>query len=81
MVIHRNSFLNIVLRMVSQKTLNNNNEYEYNDHSSYVTNGHVTIYIRVVMVFGYVLMDEMKITVVEEYVLRKLMCAYLLSIT
>jgi hypothetical protein len=42
--------------------------------------GHVTIYMRAVMGFGHVLMDEMKIIVVEQYVLHKLIHVYLLLI-
>ncbi len=42
--------------------------------------GHVTIYTRAVMVFGHVLMDEMKITAAEQYALHKLMHVYLLTI-
>ncbi len=42
--------------------------------------GHVTIYMRVVMVFGHALTVKMKIIVVEQYVLRKRIHVYLLTI-
>ncbi len=42
--------------------------------------GHVTIYMRAVMVFGHVLMDEMKIIVAEQYAPHKPMHVYILSI-